>query len=73
MNYRLRGNYSTEPEKALTELLKDRGVKDVDNFLHPSKKCELNPYLLDNIKEGAEMLLRHIRNNSKICLIIDSD
>lgn len=73
MNYRLRNNYSTEPNEALIEVLEDRGVKDIENFLNPTKKCELDPYLLDNIKEGAEMLLRHIRGNSKICLVVDSD
>lgn len=71
MNYKLRNNYTKNEDFCLKEVLADRGVKDIDNFLNPSKNCELNPYLLDNIKEGAEMLLRHLRNKSRICIVVD--
>ena len=50
MNYRLRKEYTKNSKECLKEILIDRGVNDIDNFLSPSKKCELNPYLLDNIK-----------------------
>lgn len=73
MNYRLRNNYSKDESFCLQEILKDRGVEDIDRFLSPSKECELNPYLLDNIKEGAEMLLKHLRKGNRICLIVDCD
>jgi len=73
MNYRLRNNYTTDPNYALEEILKDRGVQDIDNFLYPSKKCELDPYGLENIDLAADMLLRHLRANSKILFVIDSD
>ena len=73
MKYKLRNNYSTNPDEALIDILKDRGVKDVENFIKPSKECELNPYDLDNIKETAERLLSHLRNNSRICFIVDCD
>lgn len=73
MNYRLRNNYSKDESFCLQEILKDRGVEDIDKFLSPSKECELNPYLLDNIKEGAEMLLKHLRKGNRICIIVDAD
>ena len=74
MKYRLRGNYSTEPEKALKEILKDRGVTDIENFLHPTPAaCELNPHSLVNIDAAAERLLHHLRRNSDILFIVDSD
>lgn len=73
MRYRLRKKYSTNPDKALKELLKDRGVKDIDNFLNPSKECELNPHLLNNIDAAAEKLLYHLRKNSDILFIVDCD
>ena len=73
MNYRLRNNYSKDENFCLQEILKDRGVEDIDKFLSPSKECELNPYLLDNVKEGAEMLLKHLRKGNRICLILDCD
>lgn len=73
MNYRLRNNYTTDPKYALEEILKDRGVKDVENFLYPTKNCELDPYGLENIDLAAEMLLKHLRADSKILFVIDSD
>jgi len=73
MKYRLRNNYSQNPQLALKEILKDRGVTDLPNFIHPSEKCELNPYDLDNIQLAAEKLLKHLRNNSHICFIVDCD
>ena len=73
MNYRLRNIYSKDPKQALYDILKDRGVKDIEKFLYPTELCELNPYDLDNIKEGAELLLKHLRNNSNILFIVDCD
>ena len=37
MKYRLKNNYTTNPDKALIQILEDRGVKDIDNFINPSK------------------------------------
>ena len=71
MRYRLRKEYSTNPDKALKELLQDRGVQDIEQFMNPSKECELNPFALNNIDEAADMLLRHLRRNSKILFVVD--
>ena len=71
MRYRLRKEYSTNPDKALKELLQDRGVQDIEQFMNPSKECELNPFVLNNIDEAADMLLRHLRRNSKILFVVD--
>ena len=73
MRYRLRKKYSTNPDTALKELLSDRGVKDIENFLNPSKECELDPHLLNNIDTAAEKLLHHLRKNSDILFIVDCD
>lgn len=73
MNYKLRNIYTTNPNKALTEILTDRGVSDINNFLKPTKNCELNPYDLDNIELAAEKLLYHLRKNSHILIIVDCD
>lgn len=71
MNYKLRNNYPIEG--CLEAILKDRGVEDVEKYLNPTKDNELNPYDLDNIEAGAEMLLKHLRKGSKCLLIIDAD
>lgn len=73
MKYKLRGNFSNNPNNALIEILKNRGVIDIDNFIKPSFKCELNPYNLDNIEKAADVLLKHLRNNSHICFLVDCD
>ena len=74
MKYKLRNIYSIEPELALQDILIDRGVENIGTFLHPSKEaCELNPYDLENIKTGADMLLRHLRENHHILFLVDCD
>ena len=72
MNYVLKHNFSKDIE-CLREILEQRGVENVDEYLKPSKECELNPYNLENIREGADMLLRHLRNDSGILMIVDCD
>ena len=73
MKYRLRNKYSTNSDKALREILQDRGVQDIENFLNPSVKCELDPYKLKNIDAAAERLLHHLRRDSDILFIVDCD
>lgn len=73
MKYRLRNNYSTNSEQALKEILIDRGVENFNDFIHPSVNCELNPYNLENIEKGAEMLLHHLRENHNILFLVDAD
>ena len=72
MNYVLKHNFSKDTE-CLHEILEQRGVENVDEYLKPSKECELNPYNLENIREGAYMLLRHLRNDNGILMIVDCD
>lgn len=72
MNYVLKHNFSKDT-KCLREILEQRGVENVDEYLKPSKECELNPYNLENIREGADMLLRHLRNDNGILMIVDCD
>ena len=73
MRYKLRNNYSTNPDKALKEILADRGVTDIENFMSPTSACELDPYKLVNIEKAAERLLYHLRRDSDILFIVDCD
>ena len=73
MRYKLRNNYSKNPNDALCDILRDRGVNDIENFIKPNKNCELNPYNLSNIDAAAELLLKHLRSNSHICFCVDCD
>lgn len=73
MKYRLRKEFSTNPDKALQEILEDRGVTDIKNFMYPTAECELDPYKLKNIEAAAERLLFHLRRGNKILFIVDCD
>jgi len=73
VRYKLRDNFSTNPEQGLIEILKNRGVEDIENFVKPKATCELDPYDLDNIEAAALLLLKHLRSNSHICMIVDAD
>ena len=60
-------------ESFLKDFLKERNIKDLELFLHPSKN-ELHDFmLLDNIVTAAQCLIKHNKNNSKIFIQIDSD
>ena len=73
MKYKLRNTYTTDVNKALSEILIDRGVENLQQFLSPSFACELNPYKLNNIQQGVDLLLKHLRADNKILIIVDSD
>ena len=73
MKYRLNKTFTTDPDRALQEILEDRGVTDIYSFMHPDSSCELNPYDLKNIDSAAEHLLYHLRKQSKILFVVDCD
>ena len=73
MKYRVRENFTRDPEYALAEILQSRGVQDIENFVYPSPECELNPYDLENIQAAADKLLYHLRKQHKLLLIVDAD
>ena len=41
--------------------------------MNPSGACELSAYDLDNIVDGANMLLKHLRANNEILFVVDQD
>ena len=73
MKYKLRNTYPTDPQLALEAILKDRGVKNVEAFICPSKEDENYPYDLENIDLAANLLIEYLREDKRICFIIDQD
>ena len=64
--------------KALTaveQVLANRGVKpeNVEHYLNTTDEDILDPFLIKNIKEGAKMLIKHVSQNDKVLVQIDSD
>lgn len=62
----IRGNY-------VEELLKARGVNDVDKFLNPTKDSVQSWEALDNIYMGMSLIQDAISNKRKTLLIVDCD
>lgn len=56
----------------LQNLLATRGVKDVKDFLQPTDKYLLEPWLLDNIDQGVLWLEETLnKENPKILIVVD--
>lgn len=58
---------------AIEQVLLNRGIENVEHYLHTMDTDILSPLDLDNIKEGARLLVSHITQGSKVMVIIDSD
>ncbi len=74
MQYNKRTNKDIT-ENFLINLLLDRGIlptdsSDVEKFVYPKIINEIPPILLDNMKEGYELLMKHL-HGSKILLVVD--
>lgn len=58
----------------LANLLRARGVVNVEDFLQPTDKYLSNPQFLDNINQGALWLEETLnKENSKILIVVDCD
>ena len=57
------------------QVLSNRGMalSDIEHYLHTTDNDILNPALIKNIDDGVKMLVRHISQNDKTLLQIDSD
>tara|TARA_B100000745_G_scaffold63630_4_gene37624 strand:+ start:4887 stop:6578 length:1692 start_codon:yes stop_codon:yes gene_type:complete len=63
--------------KVLRQLLHNRGIikeSDIDNFLNPRYEEELHdPFLLNEMTEATDRILRAIKQGEKICIYSDYD
>lgn len=60
----------------LEQILLNRGFKtreDIQHFLSTDENDLIDPLRLDHMREGAQMLIKHINNNDKAVIIVDSD
>ena len=59
----------------IQQILINRGIalKDIDHYLNTTKNDNLDPTLIERIKDGIMILIKHINNNDKILLQVDSD
>ncbi len=55
------------------KLAKIRGIKDIKRFLSPTKDEMFDPYLIKNIEEASNKILKAMENGEKILLSYDAD
>lgn len=60
-------------ENYIENLLRARGIKNIDKFLNPSIENVQDPFDLDNMQKGIDLLLDSIGEEKNICLIVDCD
>ena len=60
---------------AVEQVFANRGIlpHNVNHYLHTTDEDILDPKLIMNMNEGAKMLIKHISQNDKVLIQIDSD
>lgn len=69
-------NKDISDSNILNQILFNRGfgtTSDIRHYLNTTNEDLLNPLLLDNMREGAQMLMRHVSNNDRTLLWFDCD
>lgn len=54
-------------------VLENRGIKDKERFLNPSKQDEIHYSKLKNIDKAVKMFDRHKGDTSEFAIVVDSD
>jgi single-stranded-DNA-specific exonuclease len=77
MKYKRMNFYNEHPELPQHDIIKcileARGVEDVHRLINVSEKDVLDPMLMLNMSKGVDLLLKHIKSNSRINILDDDD
>lgn len=57
----------------ISTILKNRKIENVDLFLNPDNSSDLDPFDLQNMKQGAEITLAHVLIGNEIGILCDPD
>lgn len=57
----------------LEDILKLKGIEDINSFLNPTLKNAENELLLNNIEKARDVVVKHLNLKSVIDLIVDCD
>ncbi|GLI82556.1 putative SPBc2 prophage-derived single-strand DNA-specific exonuclease YorK [Rossellomorea marisflavi] len=71
MKYQLKGENNLD--NIIETIFSNRGVRDVDRFINLDESVLCDYSALSNIQVAVELILKHVRNNSKIFVQVDSD
>lgn len=73
MNYKLINNSLNDVSNPKKTILLNRGIEDWKNYLQLSESCVNDYHLLENINEAVECLKKHLEEENRIHIIVDSD
>lgn len=73
MRYKLIDGSLNDEFNLLKTILLNRGIEKWKEYLHLDESCTYPYSMLDNIDKAVECLVKHLDNNSKIHVIVDSD
>lgn len=62
-----------EKKSVIEQVLFNRGIDNAYRYLKVTNKEVYDPLLLDNMREGAALLVKHISQKNKIFVQIDED
>lgn len=72
MNYELNKNIlRLDQMSPIENILLSRGIENPQEYLNANEDNLYDPLLLKNLALGAELFISHVKNNSKIFLIVD--
>ena len=63
-------------DEIINDILKKRGIvkkSDIEEFLSDNPKLTYDPFLLLNLGEGVDLILKTIKEDKKICIYGDYD
>ena len=73
MKYRQSQYLSKDANTCVAEILRSRGVENIEAYMRPSQEYENDSMLLDNVQESAGRLIWHLNKNSSILFVVDPD
>ena len=60
-------------DNVIEKVAKIRGIKDINRFLNPSKEEMYDPYLIKNIEDASNRIIRAIQKGERIVVSYDPD
>lgn len=73
MKYKLAQHLSTQAENCIQDILRARGVENIQAYMYPTNEWENDAHKLEHIDEAAQKLIEHLKKDSKIVVIVDAD
>lgn len=61
----------------LQNIFRNRGMsfeaEDIREYINPNSNAEYDLSEIEHLRDGAEMLMKHVRAGDKVMLVVDED